>query len=121
MTTEREIDVALALEGVPSVVAVYSLRADKSAQDGEAYDFAVELRPMRGLTLAEVHYRLLDVLPPQECGRVLFVDADARAPLPMHRAQSARCAERRERPGDDSGIDARRGDRDSPRSGARRG
>lgn len=82
--TDREIDVAFALEGVPSVVAVHALRA-RAEPDG-AYDFAVVLRPMRGLTLAEVHYRLLMVLTQEECGRVLFVDADMPAPLPMHGA-----------------------------------
>ena len=86
VTTEREVDVAFALEGVPSVVAVYALGATKVDPDGNGYDFAVELRPLRGLTLAEVHYRLRNVLTQAECGRVLFVDADGRAPLPMHRA-----------------------------------
>jgi hypothetical protein len=86
VTTEREIDVAFALEGVSSVVDVYALRPGKSGREEDACDFAVALRPNRGLTLAEAHYRLLNVLTQAECGRVLFFDADAREPFPMHRA-----------------------------------
>ncbi len=84
MAKEREIDVAFALEGVSCVVGVHALRG---VRDGDAYDFAVEIRPRTGLTIAEAHYRLLLVLSQAECGRVLLVDADALAPMPMRQAE----------------------------------
>ena len=84
MAKEREIDVAFALDGVSCVVGVHALRG---VRDGDAYDFAVEIRPRTGLTMAEVHYRLLLVLTQAECGRVMLVDADAHAPMPMRLAE----------------------------------
>jgi hypothetical protein len=85
VTTERAIDVALSLEGVSGVVAVYALRP--RASDPEAWDFAVVLRPMRWFSVAEAHYRLLNVMTHEECGRVLFVDADAHPPPQLERAE----------------------------------
>jgi hypothetical protein len=79
--TEREIDVAYALEDVRSVAGVYAL-------DGApTLDLAVVLRPKRGDTVAEAHYRLLTVLTHEECGRVLFIDGDLQAPALLGRAR----------------------------------
>jgi hypothetical protein len=83
MTPERELDVAFALEGVACVAGAHALTPAAAA----GYELAVVVRPMGGVEMAEAHYRLLDVLSHEECGRILWVDGDAPEPLPMRGAR----------------------------------
>jgi hypothetical protein len=74
---EDAIDVAALLDGLPGLEGVYTC-----GPSDEAFHFAVVLRPMSGVTVAEAHYRLLAAFTREEC-RVLYVDGDAPLPRPI--------------------------------------
>jgi hypothetical protein len=83
----READLALALEPLASVAAVYATEPHAGGAPPTGYDFIVELRPYTGRTLADAHYAMRAVLSHEECGRVLLRDADAH-PVPEFAARA---------------------------------
>jgi hypothetical protein len=74
--TPTERGVALALEAVAGVVKVHALGSRGEPSD-ERFSFLVEVRPLRGLVIAEAHYAIVKLVGRAEAARVTYGDADA--------------------------------------------
>ena len=76
-TREQEVDIAYALEAVPSVVGAYALALPASAvAHVDAHPFGVLLRPYTGESLAAAHLTLLDASSYEVTAWVAYADAD---------------------------------------------